>query len=303
VSFDATATIVVTTKDRVDDLRKCLHSARQQGPVAEIIVIDDASTDATAAMVRREFPEVTLVVHDRPQGYIRGRNEAARLATGTVIVSLDDDAAFSSAAIVGRALEGFSDDRIAAVAIPYIDINRDSVVRQCAPEPEGVYVTASFIGTAHAIRKDRFLQVGGYREELFHQGEESDLCLRLLSAGYVVRLGTGEPIHHFESPKRDFRRMDHYGPRNAILFAWQNTPFPLVIANLLATTARVLTWTLSPSRLATRAAGALSGFGACLRQERRPVSAGVFLLWRRLRGAVSPLPLAEVAGSLERLGL
>jgi hypothetical protein len=29
----------------------------------------------------------------------------------------------------------------------------------------------------------------------------------------------------------------------------------------------------------------------------------VFLLWRRLRGAVSPLPLREVAGALERLGL
>lgn len=303
MSFAATATVVITSKNRVDDLRKCLHSVRRQVPVPEIIVIDDASTDGTAAMVRGEFPEAVLVTHDRSEGYIRGRNEAARLATGSVIVSLDDDAVFSSTAIVGRSLDGFSDDRIAAVAIPYIDVNRDTVVRQCAPDAEGVYVVASFIGTAHAIRKDRFLHLGGYREHLVHQGEESDLCLRLLAAGYVVRSGTGDPIHHFESPKRDFRRMDHYGPRNAILFAWQNVPFPLVIANLLATTVRVLALSLNPSRFATRLAGVLSGFGQCVRQGRAPVSPAVFALWRRLRVAASPVPLREVASALERLGL
>ena len=97
--------------------------------------------------------------------------------------------------------------------------------------------------------------------------------------------------------------MDHYGPRNAILFAWQNVPFPLLIANLLATTVRVLTWTLSPSRLATRLAGVLSGFGQCLQQDRRPVSSGVFTLWRRLRAAIVPLPLRDVSGALDRLGL
>jgi len=303
VSFVATVTVVVTSKDRADDLRTCLHSVRRQVPAPEIIVIDDASTDGTAAMVRHEFPEVILVTHDRPQGYIWGRNEAARLATGSVIVSLDDDAVFSSAETVRRSLDGFSDDRIAAVAIPYLDVNRDTVIRQCAPDPDDVYVVASFIGTAHAIRKDVFLHLEGYREHLLHQGEESDLCLRLLAAGYVVRLGTGSPIHHFESPKRDLSRMDHYGPRNAILFVWQNVPFPLVIANLSATTVRVLAWTLSPSRFATRLAGVLSGFGQFTRQDRRPVSRGVFALWRRLLAAASPLPLRDVAGALERLGL
>jgi len=68
-------------------------------------------------------------------------------------------------------------------------------------------------------------------------------------------------------------------------------------------TVRVMTWTISPSRFITRAAGVLSGFGECLRQERRPVSPGVFSVWRRLRTAASPLSLGEVTGALERLGL
>jgi GT2 family glycosyltransferase len=118
--------------------------------------------------------------------------------------------------------------------------SRSDAFGQAAPDDTNAYVIESFIGTAHALRRSLFLQLGGYREELFHQGEESDLCIRLLAAGYVVRLGRGEPIHHFESPRRDFRRMDHYGPRNAILFAWQNVPFPAALIQIPSTIAGVL---------------------------------------------------------------
>jgi GT2 family glycosyltransferase len=296
------ATVVVTTRNRKDDLRTCLQSCVRQTVRPEIIVVDDASDDGTPAMVRAEFPEARLVIHERMHGYIRGRNEAARLAAGRVIVSLDDDAAFSSDTIVAETLAGFDHDRVAAVAIPYIDVNREPVVRQAAPDRQSSYVIESFIGTAHAIRRDIFLQLGGYREELFHQGEESDLCVRLLAAGYVVRLGSGEPIHHFESPRRDFRRMDHYGPRNAILFAWQNVPFPAVLVQIPATIAGVLALTLQPSRLLTRTRGVLAGLASCLREERAPVPTMVYRLWRRMRKAPSPLRLADVVTELTSRG-
>jgi glycosyltransferase involved in cell wall biosynthesis len=96
------ATVVVTTRNRKDDLRVCLASVQRQSVPVETIVIDDASTDGTAEMVRDEFPNARFVSHREMQGYIRGRNEAARLATGDVIVSLDDDAAFSAERICRR---------------------------------------------------------------------------------------------------------------------------------------------------------------------------------------------------------
>jgi GT2 family glycosyltransferase len=296
------ATVVVTTRNRKDDLRVCLASVQRQSVVVEMLVVDDASTDGTGEMVRAEFPRARLVSHDQMHGYIRGRNEAARLATGDVIVSLDDDAAFSSGRIVADTLACFGDDRVAAVAIPYIDVNRDPAVRQLPPDGDGVYLVESFIGTAHALRRSVFLRMGGYREELFHQGEESDLCVRLLAAGYVVRLGRGEPIHHFESPRRDFRRMDHYGPRNAILFAWQNVPFPSAAIQIPSTIAGVLALTLQPARLLTRLGGIADGLASCARVGRSPVPASVFRTWRRLRKAPTPLRLLEVAGELPPRG-
>lgn len=298
----ATATVVVTTRNRKDDLRVCLESILRQSVPVETIVIDDASTDGTAEMVRDEFPQMRFVGHRELHGYVRGRNEGAALATGDVIVSLDDDAAFSSERIIADALAGFEDPRVAAVAIPYIDVNRDQTIRQLAPDDAAVYVVESFIGTAHAVRRDVFLQLGGYRSSLFHQGEESDLCVRMLAAGYVVRLGRGAPIHHFESPRRDFRRMDHYGPRNAILFAWQNVPFPAALIQIPATVAGVLAHTLQPRRLMTRIGGVVDGLASCARFERVPVSAPVFRLWRRLRTASTPLRLTDIAAELPSRG-
>lgn len=293
--------VVVTTRNRRDDLRTCLQSVQTQDVPLELIVIDDASTDGTAEMVKTEFPAARLIVHQQLHGLIRGRNEAARIATGDVVVSLDDDAVFSSPGIIGDTLTSFDDRRIAAVAIPYIDVNRDSIVKQLAPDRDRAYVVESFIGTAHAVRRDTFLGLGGYREALFHQGEESDFCVRLLAAGYLVRLGSSAPIHHFESVRRDFRRMDHYGPRNAILFAWQNVPFPAALIQIPATIAGVISLTFNPSRLLTRLRGVVAGLLGCASFERAPVPSRTYRLWRRMRTASAPLRLADVERELRPL--
>jgi GT2 family glycosyltransferase len=293
-----TASVVITTRNRRDDLRVCLHSTLTQSPLPEIIVVDDASTDGTAAMVASEFPQVVLLHHPQMKGYIVGRNEAAWRATGSVIVSLDDDAAFSAPNIVRDTLAGFDEPRVGAVAIPYIDVHRTPAVRQQAPDPEQPYVTNTFIGTAHAVRRELFMRLGGYREHLFHQGEESDFCIRMLAAGYVVRLGSSDPIHHFESPRRDFRRMDMFGPRNALLFIHQNVPMPAAAIRLITAVGGLLTWTLSPSRLVTRARGIGAGFAAMLRYPRQPVAASVHALWRRQQTSAAPLTLSQIAAEL-----
>jgi hypothetical protein len=116
----------------------------------------------------------------------------------------------------------------------------------------------------------------------------------MLAAGYVVRAGTSDPIHHFESPRRDFQRMDHYGPRNALLFVYQNVPMPSAIWRALLTLAGVLRWTAYPSRLATRVRGIVAAAGAMRTCGRAPVPASVHVLWRRLQAARPPLTLSAI---------
>lgn len=263
----------------------------QSVPV-EALVIDDGSSDGTADMVRSQFPGVRLIRHDESRGLIVRRNEGVRAAATNIVISIDDDAAFSDPDIVRHTVAEFSDERIGAVAMPYIDVNRGRQVRQHAPSRDGVFVTDRFIGTAHALRRDVFVRVGGYRDDLVHQGEEGDYCVRMLESGYVVRLGSAEPIHHFESARRDFSRMDYFGARNALLFVWQNVPMPFVAWHLPVVALRLLLHTLRPRRLATRLSGMLAALPRFRPEMRHPVAADTYRLARYL--AAEPRPFDAV---------
>jgi glycosyltransferase involved in cell wall biosynthesis len=177
---DRDATVVIVTKDRRDDALQAVESALGQKPPVEVVVVDDGSQDGTADAVADAFPEVRVERREQSAGLVVRRNETARLASAPVIVSIDD-AIFTDTAVVANAVAAFDDPRVAAVAIPYVDVPQGERVLQAAPDGGGVYVTHRFRGTAHALRKDVFVELGGYRAVLFQQAEEPDCDRRPVS--------------------------------------------------------------------------------------------------------------------------
>lgn len=296
------ATVAITTRNRRDDLLKAIASALAQTAKPEVLVVDDASTDDTSSAVSREFPSVRLHRSERPLGYVVQRNRAARLARTPIIFSIDDDAIFSTSRIVEDTLREFEHPRVGAVAIPYSDVNQSPAIHQRAPEPVGIYATYDFKGTAHALRRDIFLALGGYREILVHQSEEEDYCIRMLNAGWITRCGNADPIHHFESPRRSWSRMDFYGARNKVLFAWHNIPAPVLALQLAGRTAKAMLFSLQPARMATRCRGLLNGYFVCAtgRASRLPVTSDIFRLSQELKFRRS-VPLDEIARRLSDL--
>lgn len=295
------ATVVITTKNRKEDLAKALTSCVCQSIPIELLVIDDGSDDGTSEMIRRDFPQAVVHRSEVSKGLIVQRNAGARLATGEIIFSIDDDAEFSSPTIVAEVLEEFTDNRIGAVAIPFINVRQDQVVRQKAPDQRQIWLTNEFIGTAHAVRKSVFWEAGGYREVLFHQGEEGDLCIRMLARGYAVRLGNSESIFHYESPKRSHERINVYGQRNLILFSWHNIPLPDILLHLPTTVLNGLLWGLRKKVLWFRVRGTWAGLIAIWndRAKRQPVSTRVGRLYRRLKKR-GPLTMDEVLPQIGR---
>jgi GT2 family glycosyltransferase len=291
----ADATVIITTKNRKDDLRNAVASALMQDANPRVLVVDDGSTDGTSEMVRTEFPTVQLERSEESRGLIVQRNHAATLAQTTFIFSIDDDAVFTTPRTISQTILEFQNPRVGAVAIPFVDINYGESIRQAAPDERGIYVGASYIGTAHALRRELFLSLGGYREFLFHQGEEEDFSIRMLAAGYVVRLGRADPIHHFESPKRDFRRRDIYGRRNNILFAWCNVPLLHLPLHLIATTYNGFRAGVQVWRFRQMSYGVFFGYTSIFRywRERRPVTNRVYRAFRRMRGR-STVQLTDV---------
>lgn len=89
---DVPVSIVVATRDRPEDLRRCLASLRAQEtrrPV-EIVVVDNHPASGLAAPVVADFPGVLLVTEERG-GVSYARNAGFAACRGAVIVSADDD--------------------------------------------------------------------------------------------------------------------------------------------------------------------------------------------------------------------
>lgn len=296
------ASVVITTKNRRDELRGAVESALSQSVPAEVLVMDDGSTDGSSEMMRNEYPSVRLESSDRSFGLIVQRNRAARLAAAGIIFSIDDDAFFTSPYTVEQTLAEFDDPRVGAVAIPFTEPRKSPVVHQRSPSAGRIFVTDTFIGTAHALRRDLFLSLGGYRESLVHQGEESDFCLRMLEAGYVVRLGSADLIHHMESPLRDRRRMIFYGRRNDVLFAWHNVPLPDFPVHLVGTTFNAVRSAVGPRRLRRVLGGTAAGYADIVRlwDKRQPVPREIYRLQRSLKKR-GPRALEEIAHALPQV--
>lgn len=288
-------TVVIVTRNRKEDLRNAIRTSLEQSAPLHVLVIDDASTDGTAEMVRNEFPGVRLDHAVQSRGYIVQRNRGARLVATPIVFSIDDDAAFPSRSTVAQTLVEFDDPRVGAVAVPYVDVNRGDAVVQRAPGDSSVYVTSHYRGTAHALRRELFVRLGGYREILFHQGEESDYCIRMLEAGYVTRLGRGDPIHHFESPRRDRTRQSQFNARNLVLYSWHNVPMPYMTLRLGGSMVNLVRGAIEHGYLRATLRGIRMGYGEILRgrASRGPVRRGTYRLMRWLERN-SPMRMAEV---------
>jgi GT2 family glycosyltransferase len=246
-------------------------------------------------MIRSEFPGVRLDRAEQSRGYIVHRNRGAHLASAPIVFSIDDDAIFQSPRTVEQTLAEFNHSRVAAVGIPHIDVNKPHIARSIAPDDGKIYCMATYIGCAHALRTDVFKKLGGYREFLFHQAEEGEYCMRLYEAGYIVRRGRADVIHHFESPKRDHKRQFVQTARNNLLVTWWNVPMPQFFPHWFMKHLNLMSFGIKRRHPLWMTQGILTGWAASLKEfgARKPVSSQTYKLLRRM-AQDRILPLEEV---------
>jgi glycosyltransferase involved in cell wall biosynthesis len=289
------AAVIIPTHNRADLLPTVLDAALAQTVPLEIFVMDDASSDGTADLVRQRYPGVHYHRQETSRGPTFQRNAGAALATAPILVTLDDDCVLASPRSIEQTLALFDTDRIGAVTIPYINVHRDRTLRHAAANRSGVEVTFDYFGGMIAFRRDVYTRIGGYREVLFMHVEESDLAIRLYDAGYVVRLGRADPIDHMESPRRNRARIEELSGRNHVLYAYFNVPWPWMGIHLAATTANCLWHGVRSGQPLRLLRGVLRGYGGIwkYRHQRRPVSGKTYRTSKRLRRALS-MSLADM---------
>jgi GT2 family glycosyltransferase len=220
------------------------------------------------------------------------RNRGIDTATCEICFPIDDDVILVNHTTVENTLGEFANPRFWAATIPFFNVNRNHEPKQFLNENQlssgDVFTTYAFIGCAHAVRRSIFKALGGYREEMFYMGEESDICIRALDRGYLVKMGAAEPCHHLESPARVSSLAAYYGRRNDIRMAFWYSPLRLmprfVFFRIAAATYTSL-FRSAEGAMCHHLAGTLCGVWDCLAgwSSRRPVNQNTFLQFWRLR--------------------
>lgn len=222
--------VIVVSWNASGFLRACLQSIRTADPryIAEVIVVDNASSDGSPEMVEREFPEVILVRAGSNLGFARANNVGMERATGDVFALVNSDALVHE-----RCLENLEqhlrDHPGVGMVAPRV-IGSDGSLQKTSRRLPGLWNTfcrtlaldsllpdawpfpgyelsvqqharlhhaQALSGCFCVIRRVAAEDVGGLDEAFFFYGEDLDWCKRLRDAGWKLAYVPQATATHF----------------------------------------------------------------------------------------------------------
>ncbi|MFA0782915.1 MAG: hypothetical protein YYHSYBAR_001306 [Candidatus Fervidibacter sacchari] len=230
--------VIIVNWNTREHLRRCLQSLTQRSTPCtlhlEIIVVDNASVDGSAEMVRCEFPHVRLIANDRNLGYAAANNQGAKIARGRYLLLLNPDTIVPNEAVVRLVefAEFHPDAGIVAPKLVYPDGSLQPSVRSF-PTPmallfsalglDRVFPQSRIFGryrmtwfrydqvaevdqpmaSALLVRKNAWEQIGGMDETMPIFFNDVDFCWRLKKAGWrIYFFPNATVIHHHGASTR-----------------------------------------------------------------------------------------------------
>jgi GT2 family glycosyltransferase len=198
-------------------LRRCLESLREHAPAqgARITVVDSASGDGTADVVRREFPDVRLIALEENVGFGAANNLVLRETTADYVLVLNPDTQLSEGTldVLLRLMDGNPRIGIAGCRLVQEDGTFDHAARRSFPTPASAL--GHFLGLGRSDRAPAALaayrapdvsegpvdavngafmlmrramldEIGLFDEGYWMYMEDLDLCYRAAQAGWIT---------------------------------------------------------------------------------------------------------------------
>lgn len=250
--------IIVVNWNVKDLLRRCLTSViaslgsgKGSQLSSELIVVDNASSDGSVAMLRDEFPIVHLVANQENVGFTKGNNQGVAWSDGRYVLLLNPDTE-----IVGDAfgeMVAYMDAHHGVGALGPQLLYPDGQVqssRRRFPDLRTAYLESTFVqqwfsgsgilkryyvldasddetlsvdwvvGACLLMRRETMKEVGPLDERFFMYSEELDWCYRAKQMGWeVVYLPTAKVIHHVGKSSEQVLSVQHVQfQRSKVLF-------------------------------------------------------------------------------------
>ncbi|MBD0417797.1 glycosyltransferase [Streptomyces sp. TRM S81-3] len=240
--------VVIATRNRAASLAVTLRHLLALPERPDVLVADNASTDDTRAMLARDFPKVRVLSLPFNRGALARTHGVRALHTPYVAFSDDDSwwapGALSTAArlfdehprlglIAARTLVGPAD-----APDPLNDVLAGSPLGPATDLP-GTQVLG-FLGCAAVVRREAYLDAGGYHPLLFFGAEETLLAYDLAARGWGVTHCPEVVAHHHPDPGPRTGR-PAVVRRNELLTAWLRRSLPHALARTRALAAEART--------------------------------------------------------------
>ena len=216
--------VVVCSYNGGRTIRDCLEGlSRLRYPDYEVIVVDDGSTDATAAIAREH--DFRVISTDN-RGLSSARNTGLEAATGEIVAYTDDDARPDPDWLTYLALPFLRGD-YAGVGGPNIPPPGEGPVAEAVANAPGgpIHVLLSDREAEHipgcnmAFRRSCLLEIGGFDPQFRAAGDDVDACWRILERGWKLGFSPAAMVwHHRRDSVRGYLRQQRgYGKAEALL--------------------------------------------------------------------------------------
>lgn len=212
-----TASIIINTLNRASSLDNTITALLYLDyDDFEVIVINGPSTDETAQILERWNNRIIIGQCPEPN-LSMSRNIGIAMASGEFVLFIDDDA-IPEPEWLDQIINGFDSPDVAATGgmvfdhtgynYQYMYANADRLgngkwkitepsQHYCFP---GSFEFPYLQGTNVGFRRSALLEIGGFDEEFIYYLDETDVCLRLIDSGYIIKQLPNAYVHHKYAP-------------------------------------------------------------------------------------------------------
>jgi GT2 family glycosyltransferase len=240
--------VVIANWNGRHHLEVCLPAlAEQTLPAAEIIVVDNGSTDGSQAWLAAKHPEVTVLANDRNRGFAAANNQGIRAARGGYIALLNNDTRPIPEWLAALAHTLDTDTRLGMAASLMVFADRPTLINSMGVSVDrcgiswdrgGGQVVAGMADSlvevfgasagAALYRRELFDDVGGFDEDFFAYLEDVDLAWRARWRGWRAVCVPAARVYHAHSSTgvEGSAFKTYWLARNKIVVIAKNYPTP-----------------------------------------------------------------------------
>ncbi len=237
-------TVIIPTWNGLALMPACLDALRAQTyrPI-EVIIVDNASTDATVETLRRDYPEARLIILPKNLGLTGAVNAGIRAAGGAIVALLNNDAEAEPGWVAALVAALEAHPEAGSVASKMLLFDRRDVLNSAGdtyglnglPANRGVWEQDAGqydeqievfggCGGAVAYRKAMLDEIGLFDEELFMYCEDVDMAWRAQIAGYRCVFAPAARVYHRLSATGGGKLASFYTGRNTLFILAKDFP-------------------------------------------------------------------------------